>query len=780
MEIETKDLVLSISPQTGALSLQSRVYSDTHFQARLNVNVNLDGKDHNLLGESWSVLETEEPIIHEIQMGPLRQVTFHLETTLPGVVLILRCGLSISHPFALVQMTLFNRSRENLTLNEFSLVDIQAGNLHLGNESSPGPTFYSNGWQSWSSTGTYTLGEKQNTSILGRFQNPMVVNPGTPQPKDRNHFTGDMFGVIGDRQSRNSLLAGFLSQKSQFGSLETRFTPAPSLRVWANGDRVKVETGTQLSTDWLALSFVNLDTPDPMGEYLEVVARMHGFISTEPVPVGWCSWYHFYQDINQPVLEANLATVIDLKAELPLPLFQIDDGFETYPGDWFDFDPGFPNGLRPLVDQVTDAGLTPGVWLAPFIIHPKAKLVQEHPDWLLRDERGKPVTAGFVWNSFTLALDLTNPDALAYTREVIRTAVEEWGFTYLKLDFLYAAALKGVYQDPTQSRAQVLRMGLEALREAAGPEVTMLACGCPFGSALGLFEAMRISADVSGYWKPHFPPFSAILQNEPGMPAARNAIHNILTRASLHRHWWINDPDCLLVRPDTQLTLPEVQTLATVIGLTGGSLLLSDDLPALPEDRLGMAQVLLPVIDRRARVMDLFDTNFPQTLRVDLEGPIGPWYLLAKFNWENKPCDLTFSPQEFDLAKGKLWWLREFWTGGMGQLGPESPFTFSDVHPNGVVVAAARSFDPDQPAYLGSDLHLSQGIEVSKWEFSETELNLQFKVGRKASGRIYFYLPWLPAGAWYRNETCSLQEQGLGIYSIDLDDLDGQSLSIRQ
>ncbi len=780
MEIETKDLVLSLSPQTGILNLQSRIFPGAHLKARLNANVYLDGKNHDLLGEPWSVLETDEPLIQEIQIGPLRQVTFRLETTLPGVELIIRCGLSISHPMALVQMSLFNRSRENLSLNQFTLLDIEAGKLYLGNDDAPEPTFYSNGWQSWSTTGTYTLGDKQNTSILRRFQNPMVVNPGTPQPKDRNHFSGDMFGVVGDRQSRIGLLAGFLSQKSQFGSLETHFAPEPDLQVWANGDHVKVHAGSQVTSDWLSLSFISLDDGDPMGEYLDVVAQMHNFVSTEPVPVGWCSWYYYYQNIDQTVLEANLDTVIDLKQELPLPLFQIDDGFETYPGDWFDFVPGFPNGLRPLAKQVTEARLTPGVWLAPFIVHPKAKLVQEHPDWLLRDENGKPVTAGFVWNSFTLALDLTNPDALAYACEVIRTAVEDWGFTYLKLDFLYAAALEGVFQDPTQSRAQVLRMGLAALRQAAGPEITMLACGCPFGSALGLFEAMRISADVSGYWQPHFPPFSLILKNEPGMPSARNAIHNILTRAPLHRHWWVNDPDCLLVRPDSQLTLHEVQTLATVIGLTGGSLLLSDDLPALPEDRLEMAQALLPLIDRRARVMDLFDTNFPHTVRVDLEGPIGPWYLLAKFNWENSPQDLTFSTQEFDLPKGKLWWLREFWSGRMGQLGPNSPATFSDVPAHGVIVMAVRPFDPDQPAYLGSDLHLSQGIEVSQWDVSEDEVKLKFNLGRKASGRVIFYLPWLPAGAWYRGGTCPLQEEGLGIYALDLDDLEGQSLSIRK
>ncbi len=779
MEIETKDFRFSFAPLSGTLSLNTRAGLGAQLTARIGAGVEMDGKEQSLLGSAWSILETEEPIIREHPTGPIRQVTLHLDTNLPGVQLILRCGLSISQAMALVQLELRNQGKKTVQVRQLTLLEIRNGDLHLGGQPTTSPAFYSNGWQSWSTTGAYVLGDQQPTSMLGRLQNPMTVNPGTPQPKRRNHFTGDMFGLVGDRDSRVGLVAGFLSQKAHFGSLESIFSPEPSLRVWANGDRTHLEPGNSTTSDWLALTVAGLDAPEPFGPYLEAVRQTHGFQSNEPIPVGWCSWYHFYQDIDQQKIEANLDSVIELRPEVPLPLFQIDDGFEPYPGDWSDFVPGFPHGLKPIAAKATGANLTPGVWLAPFIVHPKSKLASEHPEWLLRDENGKPVRAGFVWNALALALDLTIPEALAYACDVIRTAVEDWGFTYLKLDFLYTAALKGVYHDPTRTRAQVMRMGLQALRDAAGPEITMLACGCPLGSALGLFEAMRISADVSGHWGPHFPPFSPLLRKEPHMPAARNAIHNILTRAPLHRHWWVNDPDCLLVRPDTNLTLAEVQSLASLIGLTGGSLLLSDDLPALPADRLTMVKALLPVIGRRARVMDLFDTHFPATLRVDLDGPVSPWHLLAKFNWGDAPADLSFSAAEFDLPEDLIWWAREFWRGELGQTGPNSPITFSNVPSHGVRVLAVRPVNPDRPTYLGSDLHLSQGLEVSDWQAADSELVLTFKLGRQAAGRVYCYLPWVPSGAWHRDETCPLQEQGLGVYAVDLVDLDGSTLQIK-
>ena len=36
------------------------------------------------------------------------------------------------------------------------------------------------------------------------------------------------------------------------------------------------------------------------------------------------------------------------------------------------------------------------------------------------------------------------------------------------------------------------------------------------------------------------------------MPSVRNALQNVLCRLPLHQRWWINDPDCLLLRPETR------------------------------------------------------------------------------------------------------------------------------------------------------------------------------------------------------------------------------------
>ena len=50
-------------------------------------------------------------------------------------------------------------------------------------------------------------------------------------------------------------------------------------------------------------------------------------------------------------------------------------------------------------------------------------------------------------------------------------------------------------------------------------------------------------------------------------------------RAPLHRRLWVNDPDCLLLRPvQTELSAEQRALVAGVVAGTGGFTLLSDDL----------------------------------------------------------------------------------------------------------------------------------------------------------------------------------------------------------
>ena len=98
-------------------------------------------------------------------------------------------------------------------------------------------------------------------------------------------------------------------------------------------------------------------------------------------------------------------------------------------------------------------------------------------------------------------------------------------------------------------------------------------------------------------------------------PSALNAIRNSITRWWMHGRLWQNDPDCLLVREsETSLTPEEVRTLATVIAMSGGMVLDSDDLTRLSDERRQWLSMLLPAYGKAARPLDLFESEMPRLL----------------------------------------------------------------------------------------------------------------------------------------------------------------------
>jgi alpha-galactosidase len=769
ISINSTNIQFTLFPETGTWSLHGTQQKDPfieHAWMQLNYRCKKDRFDalHN-----WHGAEIQNQNSIDSPFGKLNQITVTLGPDRNQLHYMIEFALSEDFPLFLWRLTLENHGEQSLEIDRILM--FQAGKLPIKQKQpsflnifkkhslgsspqfgairphpDPGElAFFSNGWQSWSYTGTYGAKEKYRNTNLGFLTAPIWFNDGTPRPHVPGHFASDMFGVLGDRKHRSGILAGFLSQKEHFGSLEARTDSLnPALALWANGDQALLDPGALMKTDWAAIQFVNIDAEDPLGPFIKAASREHHLpasITEHPSSIGWCSWYHFFQDISEEKINKNL----QIAAETPIPfdLFQIDDGFQAQIGDWLKFSPGFPEGVAPLAHEIHKSLMTPGIWFAPFIVHSKSQLKRNHPDWLLRNHRGLPINAGFVWNNFNNALDLTRQEPLAYVKEVIHTAVHDWGYKFLKLDFLYAAAIKGCYSDPTKTRAQVLRMGLEALREAAGPDVHLLGCGVPLGTSIGIFDSMRIGPDVDPNWAPSFGGFQFLFQNEYPMPSTRNAIQNTLTRAFLHQRWWTNDPDCLLVRPNTNLALCEIQSLATVIALSGGPLLLSDDLQNLPPERLHIVEQLVPLIGQRPRALDWFDTATPRLLGLDLENLSGKWFLLAVFNWTDSENDISINLEKFNLPQGK-YYAREFWTGSVTQMSNRM-LHLKQVPPHGVRLFALRSPIFENGCYLGSDLHISQGLEVTHW--AETEKNINFRIEKPGinEGHIDLYLPHSPA-----------------------------------
>jgi alpha-galactosidase len=227
-----------------------------------------------------------------------------------------------------------------------------------------------------------------------------------------------------------------------------------------------------------------------------------------------------------------------------------------------------------------------------------------HPEWFIRDRSGEPLKAGYntSWtthqDAHAYALDPSNPAFADHLSALYDKLVRKFGYSYLKLDFLYAAAAEGIRHDGTITRAETLRRGLEAIRRGAGQRTFILGCGCPLGPAIGIVDGMRIGPDVSPAWA----------------NGTKQAIDAIVARSFMHRRLWLNDPDCLMLRErDTSLSAEERGALAASIAISGGMLLLSDDM-----NLLGPAQsVLYKSVARIGSEVDAHSTEEP-ALDLDL------------------------------------------------------------------------------------------------------------------------------------------------------------------
>ncbi|MEU8236312.1 glycoside hydrolase family 36 protein [Actinoplanes sp. NPDC048967] len=233
----------------------------------------------------------------------------------------------------------------------------------------------------------------------------------------------------------------------------------------------------------------------------------------------WCSWYAYYEAITEQQLAKDLQ---DLQG-LPFDVVQVDDGWERMVGDWQPNDK-FPAGMRALADRISDAGMTPGLWLAPFIALPGSRFAQQHPGLLLRDTRGELVVAGNNWGTGYHALDLSRPAALDHLAELIHRVVHEWGFRYLKLDFINAGAVPGVRADGAE-REQTYRDALTLIRQVAGDDVYLLGSGAILLPSLGILDGLRSGPDVAPMWQNY-------ASDDPSDAMARNAVVN-----TVHRLW---------------------------------------------------------------------------------------------------------------------------------------------------------------------------------------------------------------------------------------------------
>jgi hypothetical protein len=331
---------------------------------------------------------------------------------------------------------------------------------------------------------------------------------------------------------------------------------------------------------------------DPAGDGLDALRTL--FVPSSPVdqarlaqavaPTGWCSRSELSGSVTEADVIANLEFCAARFDRRFFRHIELDDGYQRAAGAWEPND-RFPHGHAWLSDQIHARGFKAGLWLAPFAVAEGSGLPAAHADWLLRDAGGPVVCATRdAWGGKVFALDGAHPKVQQWLHDLARRVVREWGYDYLRVDLLRWATV-GTAHYGGLTHAEAYRAGLGAIRDGLGTEALLLAGGAPLQHSVGLVNAMRIGPDVAASWAGIQPPARAA-----GL------------RSFYHRSTWLNDPDCLVVRPPLPRAAAELW--ASLVAVTGGLTLFSDDLPKLPADRIPLLQRTLPAAPVAGRPID--------------------------------------------------------------------------------------------------------------------------------------------------------------------------------
>lgn len=587
------------------------------------------------------------------------------------------------------------------------------------------------GWQSWSvATPPVVL------PLEAPPPPPPVISPMLPPTEAERTLLPWM--TLLHTTSRHSLLAGFVTAFDQAGILSIQLAHQSHRFVASSyAEGVPLAPGETRRSEELLLIF-DRDDPAALDAYARELAATMQARPWPHVPTGWCSWYYFFTTVSEEDVLRNLETLSAEGGRMPLEYVQLDDGYQTHIGDWLTLNEKFPNGMRFLTDAIRSRGYKPGLWLAPFLVGEDSDVYREHPDWLLRDHIGEPVKALHNWGCWNYALDLTHPEVQEWLRHVTDTIVNDWGYDYLKIDFIYAGTLRGNRYNNKMTGIQAYRRGLEIIREVAGDRF-VLGCGAPFAPSVGLVDGMRVGPDTAPVWSDERDRYGSA-------PGLHNAVRSTLAHGWMHRRLWTNDPDCLLVRErDSDLTLAEAQTWTTVIGLSGGLVFLSDDVSRLEPERAAMIPLVLPPLGEAAVPLGPYVDGISARMTLPIERPWARWMLAAVFNWEDAEQEhngwrSTFDPVDWGLSGDEPYHLFDFWTGTHS--GPHTgAATLEVTPPHGVRLLTVHP-DQGRPQLVGSTLHLLGGaVEVAGESWGDGTLTLELACPGEHDGELVVYVP---------------------------------------
>lgn len=491
--------------------------------------------------------------------------------------------------------------------------------------------FYASGWQSWGFGGELAAGKKQRRykPVVPQWKQYVTVPGAKPKAlRSKKLLVGSFFIYLRwNNEGKQTYLAivstGNVRQEDDKALPPVSFYVDRKKRTiicaactegkkWKNSEQI-AELTVFTAGDFFELKeqTLSLFASDRAARFSRLdFLNMHMDEQESRLRIGgWESWYNHYADINNELIAGDLAglgttenlikrTLLDTHAPC---VFQVDDGWEIALGDWDARRDRFPAGMTALAASIAEKGYVPGLWIAPLIVDWRSELARAHRDWILRDRRGKPVAAGLnpLWGAVFgkeqpslpysyFCLDLSRDDVLSYLDALMEKAINEWGFRYLKLDFLFAGLLSGAHKNGGAAYEwydRAVQTLTRRTHNSKGEPVAYLGCGMPFEASFNAFPLSRIGPDTKEAWDIGWMRRARFAAR----PSAFANMQSTLGHAFWDNAIYINDPDVVFLRyQNISLNDKEKLLVALVNFLFASQIMHSDDPVHFDEDNEGI------------------------------------------------------------------------------------------------------------------------------------------------------------------------------------------------
>ena len=223
----------------------------------------------------------------------------------------------------------------------------------------------------------------------------------------------------------------------------------------------------------------------------------------EPI---WCAW-GFGRGFQVRQIDRAIPTV----KSLGFKWVTLDDGWQTAEGDWNLNPAKFPDGdagMQALVSRIHAAGLKAQLWWSPMSVSPKARLMADHPDWLLLDLNGARRKISW-WDTYYLCPAV--PAVVAYHQRLVEKIIGEWGFDGLKIDGQFLNAVPPCTNPAHHHRrpedaVEAVPLFFKAIADTArkikpGALIELCPCGTSYSFYSMPYYNMAVASDPESSWQ---------------------------------------------------------------------------------------------------------------------------------------------------------------------------------------------------------------------------------------------------------------------------------------